>query len=162
MQAIFSLIEGNTVVCSVCWFFQGQWQVCKLFKFIFNWRIIALQYCIGFYQTSVWVSYSTADSTSVVHPILSEGKRWRNGPLYIGTQSSTSTVVVTLHCKPPATGQRTRTQKDPPCPQWSQPSTAELPRRPAASPADQPGWPTWPANERTSAFTASTGRVPSD
>ena len=24
---------------------------------IFNWRIIALQYCIGFYQTSTWISY---------------------------------------------------------------------------------------------------------
>ena len=26
--------------------------------FIFNWRIIALQYCIGFYQASAWVSHN--------------------------------------------------------------------------------------------------------
>ena len=27
------------------------------YLFIFNWRIIALQYCIGFYQTSTWISH---------------------------------------------------------------------------------------------------------
>ena len=25
-------------------------------KIMFNWRIIALQYCVGFYQTSAWIS----------------------------------------------------------------------------------------------------------
>ena len=25
--------------------------------FIFNWRIIALQYCVGFYHTSTWISH---------------------------------------------------------------------------------------------------------
>ena len=29
--------------------------LCK--KFIFNWRIIALQYCIGFHQRSTWISH---------------------------------------------------------------------------------------------------------
>ena len=36
--------------------------VCSWFsfflKFIFNWRIIALQCCVGFYQTSTWISLS--------------------------------------------------------------------------------------------------------
>ena len=27
------------------------------FKFIFNWRIIVLQYCVGFCHTSVWISH---------------------------------------------------------------------------------------------------------
>ena len=27
------------------------------FKFIFNWRIITLQYCVGFWDTSTWVSH---------------------------------------------------------------------------------------------------------
>ena len=26
-------------------------------KFIFNWRIIALQYCVGFCHTSIWISH---------------------------------------------------------------------------------------------------------
>ena len=42
-------------VSSVLW----QGQVFRSFLknlFIFNWRIIALQYCIGFYQTSSWIS----------------------------------------------------------------------------------------------------------
>ena len=26
--------------------------------FISNWRVIALQYCVGFYQTSTWISHS--------------------------------------------------------------------------------------------------------
>ena len=29
------------------------------FKFIFNWRIIAWQYCAGFWQTSAWISHRT-------------------------------------------------------------------------------------------------------
>ena len=148
------------VLCSVCWFCQGQWQVCKLSKFIFNWRIIALQYCTGFYQTSVWISYSAADSTSVC-PILSEGKHWWNRPLCIGTQSSTSTVVVTLHCKPPAPGQRTRTQKDPPRPLWSQLSIlgAALPTSSCC-----PAWLAHPTRQREDlgTFTASTECVPSE
>ena len=29
----------------------------SFFKFIFNWRVIALQYCLCFYQTSTWISH---------------------------------------------------------------------------------------------------------
>ena len=31
----------------------------KFFKnvFVFNWRIIPLQYCVGFYHASTWISY---------------------------------------------------------------------------------------------------------
>ena len=30
---------------------------CFFFKFIFNWRIITLQYCVGFCHTSTWISH---------------------------------------------------------------------------------------------------------
>ena len=165
IQAMFSLIEGNTV--------DGGGVFCLLilsrsvtnlqaFKFISNWRIIALQYCIGFYQTSVWISYSVADSTSMC-PILSEGKHWWNELLCIGTQSSTSTVVVTLHRKPPATGQRTRTQKDPPCPQWSQLSTVGTALATCCF-CWCPAWLVHPTRQREGlgTFTASTGCAPSN
>ena len=45
--------------------------------FIFNWRITALQYCIGFCHTSVWISYRYTYAPSLwklppsSHPILS-------------------------------------------------------------------------------------------
>ena len=31
--------------------------ICLNFLFIFNWKIVALQYCVGFYQTSTWISH---------------------------------------------------------------------------------------------------------
>ena len=124
IQAMFSLMEGNTVggggVCVLyfCWFCRGQWKVCRLFfnLFIFNWRIIAFQYYIGLYQTSLCISHRLANFISV-SPVLSEGKRWRNRFLCLGAPSSPS---VTLHHKPPAVGERTRTPKDPSGPQWPQ------------------------------------------
>ena len=140
------LYEGNTVgggsvfVLYFCWFCHGQWKVCRLFfknLFIFNWRIIALQYGIGLYQTSIWVSHSVASFISVC-PLLSEGKRWRNWFLCLGAQSSTSAVMVILYCKPPAAGERTKTPEDPSGPQWPRLSTADLPHRPAAAPAGPP------------------------
>ena len=43
---------------------EGDCRVCDqhvhnsfFFKFIFNWRIIALQYCVGFCHTSTWISH---------------------------------------------------------------------------------------------------------
>ena len=32
--------------------------ICLFKKFIFNWKVIALQYYVGFYQTSTWISHS--------------------------------------------------------------------------------------------------------
>lgn len=88
-------------------------------------------------------------------PILSERQAWWNGLLCLGAQSHTSTVVVTLCCKPPpARGQRTGTQRS----SMSPLVTAE---HSSATPLNllplrcQPGWPTWPASERT-----STGKHP--
>ena len=43
----------------------------SLFKnvFIFNWRIIALQYCVGFYQISTWISHRlTMSPHRLEHP----------------------------------------------------------------------------------------------
>ena len=92
IQAMFSSMEGNTVggggvfVLYFCWFCHGQWKVCGLFLFIFNWRIFALQYCIGLYQTSIWVSHRVSNFISVC-PILPEGKHWRNWFICLGAQS---------------------------------------------------------------------------
>ena len=96
--------------------------------FIFNWRIIAFQYYIGLYQTSLCISHRLANFISV-SPVLSEGKRWRSRFLCLGAPSSPSAVMVTLHHKPPAVGERTRTPKGPSgpqCPQLTCPSDLRL------------------------------------
>ena len=73
---VFSLLDGLLLLyyhfsfslLKNCYFFrhnQGQtWQIHSssnemplFYLFIFNWRIIAFQYCIGFYQTSTWISH---------------------------------------------------------------------------------------------------------
>ena len=36
--------------------------------FIFNWRIIALQYCVGFCQTSTWISHRYTYVPSLLNP----------------------------------------------------------------------------------------------
>ena len=38
------------------------------FKFIFNWRIIALQYCVVFCHTSAWISHSYVPPSSTSLP----------------------------------------------------------------------------------------------
>ena len=37
-----------------------KYKECSFLKLIFNWRTIALQYCVGFYQTSTWISHRYA------------------------------------------------------------------------------------------------------
>ena len=50
-------------------------KICIHFFFLFNWRIIALQYCVCFYHTSTWVSCMHAYVPSLLnfpptsHPI---------------------------------------------------------------------------------------------
>ena len=47
-----------------------------ILKFMFNWRMIALQYCVGFCRTSTWISHRCAYVLSLLslppisHPIL--------------------------------------------------------------------------------------------
>ena len=42
---------------------------CSFFKlFIFSWRIIALHYCVGFYQTSTWISHGYTYALLPTHP----------------------------------------------------------------------------------------------
>ena len=51
---------------------------------IFNWRIIALQYCIGFCHTATWISHRYAMSppswTSFPSKFLYADKTWTNVP----------------------------------------------------------------------------------
>ena len=37
-------------------------QTCCLSLFLFNWRIVALQYCVGFCHTSTWISHMSPPS----------------------------------------------------------------------------------------------------
>ena len=67
----FSLIGCVICVVEWCWSIRDSWKVewdvfhsscqllCNIFKilFIFNWRITALQFCVGFCHTSVWISH---------------------------------------------------------------------------------------------------------
>ena len=66
--------------CAVSTFF-SPWNICAahlfyFFKFIFNWRIIVLQYCVGFCHTSVWISHRPTHVSFLLnlpatfHPIL--------------------------------------------------------------------------------------------
>ena len=45
-----------------CWFFSF---------FFFNWRIIALQYCVGLYHTSTWISHRYTYVPSLLNPLPS-------------------------------------------------------------------------------------------
>ena len=56
----------------------------KLLKnfFIFNWRRIALQYCIGFCHTSTWISYWYLCVTSLPSPIHSTHLGWQRAPVW--------------------------------------------------------------------------------
>ena len=50
-----------------------------VFKFIFNWRIIPLQYCVGFCHTSAWVSHKYTRVPSLLNPPRTS---LRTPPLY--------------------------------------------------------------------------------
>lgn len=118
-------------------------------KFIFNWSIIALV------STKYQYESATELQTTSVCPSSLKGSMMKWASVFRGTVSH-------LHCGGYLTLQTTsnrsedRDPKDPPCPQWSQLSTAKPPCRPAGvAPTAQPGWPTWPSSERT-----STGKRP--
>ena len=65
------LLEQEMATCSSIIFFFFN-------LFIFNWRVIALQYCVGFCQTSTWISHRSTyvpsllslSRTSSPHPTL--------------------------------------------------------------------------------------------
>ena len=68
-------ISLKCTYCS-CWrCFKNQQKLVSSFfnLFIFNWRIIALQYCVVFCQTSVWIShrYNTSLPSWNSHPLPS-------------------------------------------------------------------------------------------
>ena len=56
-------------------FLKFQWELWILFYFIFNWRVIVLQCCVGFCHTTTWVSHkhtyvsSSLNLLSATHPI---------------------------------------------------------------------------------------------
>ena len=60
---IYSSINGHLgyyylLNCEYCCYEHGYVNILILFfKSIFNWRIIGLQYCIGFCHTSAWISH---------------------------------------------------------------------------------------------------------
>ena len=41
--------------------------ICFLFSFVFNWKIIALQYCVSFCHTSTWISHKYAYVPSLLN-----------------------------------------------------------------------------------------------
>ena len=48
-------------ICTLCigrWRLK-HWTTREVPKFIFNWRIITLQCCIGFYCTAMWISWTS-------------------------------------------------------------------------------------------------------
>jgi len=83
----------NTSVC-VC-----------VFRFIFNWRIIALQYCVGFCHTTTWISRKHTRIPTLLslppHPPsrLSQSTQL-SSPCYMATShwSSVSHTVTTFQC----------------------------------------------------------------
>ena len=74
-------------------------------KFIFNWRIIALQYCVGFCHTTTWISRKHTRIPTLLslppHPPsrLSQSTQL-SSPCYMATShwSSVSHTVTTFQC----------------------------------------------------------------
>ena len=55
--------------CLVFYRMTLSWNLSDFLKFIFNWRVIALQNCVGFYQTSRWISCRFTHVPSLHSPI---------------------------------------------------------------------------------------------
>ena len=52
--------------CTIEWFVVQYLSLFSKNVFIFNWRIITLQYCVGFFHTSIWIIHRY----TYVHPLL--------------------------------------------------------------------------------------------
>ena len=83
-------VEITVVVCFST-LILDDYLICYFLKFIFNWRIIALQYGVGFCQTPTWISHrymSPPSWTSIPPPTSSHPSRLLLSPSLSHTANS--------------------------------------------------------------------------